>query len=755
MSTSGPFSREEVQTLLEIALLHPVLDLSRFVLNGVLTSGDASNLLADAIARKAVDADISQILSAVLKYGHLDVIVSLLRHERSDVRRTTAVSLRWVWDTRVVDPLLECSTSDVDDQVRAAARRALDTIPKSAKQGSTLPLPSPSPSDLALARRIIEWSRDGGTDDIVAALNDRTLSPALRRLLCSILMTRTTDELITAIGGLKAPLKEEFIANLGRRGDPRVIPFLEGQFDTGDASAIMAVGRALEELGGAASLRALVNALGHGDYRVQDAVQFVLPKFGKAGIDALVQIVESGPQPARLPAIEVLAKFHDLTAFAAIARVAATPSDQHRSLAVRKLVRFSNSRSTAIFADALRSDDASVRQEAARALASQRSIAALQVVAAALMSDVTAAADAAIDGLKYERWPEAWIRQWIEDSPEPARSRLQAALRSWESPPVGGAFASLPDLSAGSERPAYRMAPPDTAVRQPRPIDSLPPFDLVRFSAIAPATVKPGSSFVIELWAHLEELADQVATRAREARAGQPIHISSRGPLRVPQASDIRARLSVPTFNMAGDEDTIVWTGTIGNATFPVLVPRDSKAGTHVAEFLIFVGALQAARLHLEIEVAPAASTGDCVPAQRRLLERRVEKAFASYASEDRSEVLARVQGIVKALPGIDIFIDLVSLRAGEHWEKRIAEEILTRDVFYLFWSIAASRSPWVDKEWRTALMLRGIDYIDPVPLQLPALAPPPPELSDLHFNDWTLVVSRRSGNYHFRTELT
>jgi hypothetical protein len=120
----------------------------------------------------------------------------------------------------------------------------------------------------------------------------------------------------------------------------------------------------------------------------------------------------------------------------------------------------------------------------------------------------------------------------------------------------------------------------------------------------------------------------------------------------------------------------------------------------------------------------------------------RIRSAFASYASEDRDHVLARVQGMQKILPDLDIFVDVMSLRSGEHWKDRLQQEIVARDTFYLFWSQAAMKSSWVDFEWRYALEARGEDFINPVPLAAPELAPPPPELQSLHFGDWTLAVT-------------
>ena len=60
----------------------------------------------------------------------------------------------------------------------------------------------------------------------------------------------------------------------------------------------------------------------------------------------------------------------------------------------------------------------------------------------------------------------------------------------------------------------------------------------------------------------------------------------------------------------------------------------------------------------------------------------------------------------------------------------------MANDVFYLFWSLAASRSEWVSREWRYALDEKGLDFIHPIPLVDPRIVPPPPELASRHFND-------------------
>jgi TIR domain len=91
---------------------------------------------------------------------------------------------------------------------------------------------------------------------------------------------------------------------------------------------------------------------------------------------------------------------------------------------------------------------------------------------------------------------------------------------------------------------------------------------------------------------------------------------------------------------------------------------------------------------------------------------------------------------MTKIYRDLDVFVDVLSLRSGQDWELQIRRQIPIRDVFFLFWSLHASRPKEVEKEWRMAWEMRGLDYIDPIPLTDPRLSPPPKELAHLHFND-------------------
>jgi hypothetical protein len=125
----------------------------------------------------------------------------------------------------------------------------------------------------------------------------------------------------------------------------------------------------------------------------------------------------------------------------------------------------------------------------------------------------------------------------------------------------------------------------------------------------------------------------------------------------------------------------------------------------------------------------------------------RHRKAFASYASEDRDAVLARVQGMEKVAPWLKVFVDVVDLRSGATWDQELQRAIYESDVFYLFWCRHARASKWVEREWRCAYQNRGLDFIDPVPLEPPGSAPPPGELAAKHFNDPLLPFMDAAGH--------
>ena len=268
-----------------------------------------------------------------------------------------------------------------------------------------------------------------------------------------------------------------------------------------------------------------------------------------------------------------------------------------------------------------------------------------------------------------------------------------------------------------------------------------PILDKVHFSITSPPFISPGLSHVVDVWAHLEQHRKLVIERAREEAGGGDIQIKSQGPIKVERGSVLTVQLQIPDLIVEPKEKTIEWEGEIGNATFLITVESMVSEGPRQGQVLIYLNGFQVVQVYFTITVGAGSSIPDLLAQQKH----HIQTAFASYASKDQDAVLARIQGLCMALPELDIFFARKDIKSGEKWQERLAHEIDTRDVMYLFWSQAASDSKWVEWEWRRGLLMRGITFIDPCPLVDPEVVPPPKELKELHFGDWTLAYKRTS----------
>ena len=279
---------------------------------------------------------------------------------------------------------------------------------------------------------------------------------------------------------------------------------------------------------------------------------------------------------------------------------------------------------------------------------------------------------------------------------------------------------------------AHVGGPAVTNIEIPQAMD-----DHVHISVTGQAAVASCQACALDVWLHTGADVDDLLRLARLTPGSEGgVRLRSKGPVPLARGQTVHVALRVPDFGWA-DEDNVYWAGALGNAPFTFTVPDGAGAGDHVGHVRLSVDGLQIARVSFVVTVGPQNVAARDVTSRMR----HITTAFASYTADNRNEVLARVQGMIKVVPALDVFMDVVSLRSGERWEELIEAEIVSRDVLYLFWSKAASQSTWVNREWRIAYQAKGLAGIDPVPLEAPDAAPPPPELAALHFNEWTLQV--------------
>ena len=288
--------------------------------------------------------------------------------------------------------------------------------------------------------------------------------------------------------------------------------------------------------------------------------------------------------------------------------------------------------------------------------------------------------------------------------------------------------------------------------RRRKRIDSSDEEDEVTTSVFAPIEATPGGSFLVQVFAHIEAQAPFLEEMARASDEDARLRFANQLAKTIKRGARLTFQLIMPGLEIDEEVQHRAWVGKPLPVQFGVTVPRDFEPKDIVGKVIICEESVPIGHLRFKIKIVagPAAS----VPANAAVDAGKMSRyhhAFISYASEDRSEVAKRVQAF--NLLGLTIFFDFLSIEPGALWEPEIYQHIDQCDVFFLFWSKAASNSEWVHKEIIYALKRKANSEESP-PEILPVIierppAQPPKELSFLQFNDkfmWFITPDETTG---------
>jgi len=271
------------------------------------------------------------------------------------------------------------------------------------------------------------------------------------------------------------------------------------------------------------------------------------------------------------------------------------------------------------------------------------------------------------------------------------------------------------------------------------PVDE-PIFDSVMCSVFTPPAAYIGGNILVQVFAHLVDDSEAVKRIAAEFDEQSKRLASKLLTNEVRRNAKLTFCISMPGLEIDEPVQELVWCGQPDVVQFGVHVPKDLNEREIVGTIYVSQNGVPFGHVKflLRIGEASALAPANTKP-EKSSSWKRYEYAFISYAAEDRTEVLKRVQMLPRF--HIDFFQDLLTLEPGDQWEDLIFENIDRSDVFFLFWSTAARNSEWVMNEIRHALKRKGIDRlarpeIVPVMIEGPPPVPPPAELQDIHFND-------------------
>lgn len=333
----------------------------------------------------------------------------------------------------------------------------------------------------------------------------------------------------------------------------------------------------------------------------------------------------------------------------------------------------------------------------------------------------------------------------------PPAARVDAALQSSRLFAVCGVIAfgasfrrskGLLDvgLEGGDEGPSARAGAADE------------PAEEVSSTVYAPAQGGPGEGFLVQVFAHLAEQADALDEIARESDEDARRRVTGKLRKKIKRGTELTFHLLMPGLDVDTPAQSCAWDGEPALVQFGVTVPEDCKPRNIIGTVTVSENSVPIGHLKFKFKI----TGGAAVEAEAQSLEpvpaghmTRYRQAFISYASRDRPEVLKRVQML--NLAKIKFFQDLLTLEPGDQWEKLLYDYIDKSDVFFLFWSTAASESEWVRKEVEYAVNSKagggesGPEII-PVIIEGPPPAKPPAELSFLHFNDRLIYFINAGG---------
>ena len=259
-------------------------------------------------------------------------------------------------------------------------------------------------------------------------------------------------------------------------------------------------------------------------------------------------------------------------------------------------------------------------------------------------------------------------------------------------------------------------------------------WDVVGCSVFSPPVVIVGEVFLIQVFAHLltqasaaEKLAKQFDGEA--ALRGQGVLTRD-----VARGSKLAFHLLMPDLSVEEPIEELVWRGDTASVNFEVRVPSKIRVGRVTGVVSVSLDGIPVGKIRFLVEVTGLADRVSGSPAKTENKAVTYENFFVSYASEDRPEVMKRVQML--PLLGQKFFQDILNLDPGDRWERKLYHLIDNSDAVLLFWSSNARKSEWVRRECRYAIEKKGLDSILPVVIEGPPSPLPWSEIDSLHFGD-------------------
>ncbi|NEQ22514.1 MAG: toll/interleukin-1 receptor domain-containing protein [Microcoleus sp. SIO2G3] len=184
--------------------------------------------------------------------------------------------------------------------------------------------------------------------------------------------------------------------------------------------------------------------------------------------------------------------------------------------------------------------------------------------------------------------------------------------------------------------------------------------DLVDCSVFSPPTVAYGDTFLVQVFVHLPEQAEIAKQQAQEFDSeAKQLVVKSLG-IPVERGTQLTFYLSIPNLEVDEPIQQLNWQGRAYAVQFGVTVPSNLAQKTVIGTVTVSQNSNPIGHLKFKLAITPAAASTSKETQPVGDAARVYRKAFVSYSSKDRQEVLKRVQGLT--VTGIEVFQDVLNL---------------------------------------------------------------------------------------------
>jgi hypothetical protein len=266
----------------------------------------------------------------------------------------------------------------------------------------------------------------------------------------------------------------------------------------------------------------------------------------------------------------------------------------------------------------------------------------------------------------------------------------------------------------------------------------LVPEDKVQFTSYYPTELKPEQWYTMLAYVHVERAKDAVHEDSKIRLGEQPKDYrkgQGRATQTIARGTEIVAVPELPGCRFNPAKASVRWLEDWHRIEFR-MQPSEALPGfvldTAVNGRLSFyVGSILVADIKLWAHLSDDARCENEEPPKPGYTSNPYQAVFVSYSHKD-SQI---VQALEKSYLGIGLkyLRDVHVLRSGEQWKPALLKKIDEADIFQLYWSTNAKKSPYVKQEWRRALELKRESFIRPMYWERP-MPPPPRELASIYF---------------------